>query len=200
MRRHRGLHIYVNKIQRCKILRRSRSARRPLFDFFRFQPTTIGFRLHEQHHTRDIVIKQCTQPNKLRVFLRLCVNSLIIDPRPQHFDLISQQLEPSVVSRAEFSLQNLLKNLKYFQITAHISSDPVCQNPLQINMLCRPICFRTPRKVKEYKKNRTRTYRSTSKWNLKSKRMVLGKADGWVDQSVMFWNGVSKISLDASAI
>ena len=90
------------------------------------------------------------QPGQLRSFLRACVNSIRINARLQHLDLVSHQLKSGVVSSAELRLQKLLKNQEYSQITVHLPSNPITQIHLKINRLTRLICFRTPRENKEF--------------------------------------------------
>lgn len=65
-----------------------------------------------------------------------------------------------LVSRTKFLLKKHHEDLKNCQITAHLSSHPVNQINLADNMLRRRICFRTPRKLKEFV--------NVSKWRILS--------------------------------
>ncbi len=136
-----------NQIHSC--LCRSRAARFSVLGFLRLQPTAIGFRLYDQHHVGDVMVKQFAKPSQFCSFFWACINSFIIDPRPQHFNLIGQQLKPSIVSWTELLRQEHRKYLENTQIIAHLSQYPANQNHLVTSLLTRLICFRTPRENKE---------------------------------------------------
>ena len=131
-------------------LRRSWTARFLRFGIFlRSQPATVGAPFNHKQYIINIMVKFCSKPSKLRSFFRAGVNPVRINTGSQHFNLISQQLKPSIVSATISGLKKLLKYLKHPQKIAHISLNLIDQIFLKINMLRALICFRTPRKSRE---------------------------------------------------
>jgi hypothetical protein len=118
--------------------------------FLRSQPTPVGISFNDQHHIIDIMAKFCSEPAKLRAFFPACINSVRINAGLQHLNLISHQLKTRIVPPAISGLKKLLEHLKHPQKPAHISSNPTKQILLKSNTLNALICFRAPRKVKEF--------------------------------------------------
>jgi hypothetical protein len=95
------------------------------------------------------MIKLLPKAEQFCSFLWCSINPRIIDAVSQHFDLIGQELETGIVSRAKLLLQKHHENLKNTQIIAHLSNNPINQIRVSTKMLGRWICFRTPGKTDE---------------------------------------------------
>ena len=95
------------------------------------------------------MVKQFSHPHQVGPLFFRGNNLGIINPVPQHPDLIFQQLKPGIVTGHEKPRQKNENHMKCTRKTAHIRLHPIGLILLLIKGLRGGIRFRTPRKIKE---------------------------------------------------
>lgn len=114
-----------------------------------YHSQTEGRRFNNQHHVGNVVLKQGSQPEQFSPFYFGGNNLGIVDSLAQHFDLIRQQLKPSVVSGHKKPRQKNENHVKHTRKTAHIRLHLIGRIPLPLKELRCGIRFRTPRNTEE---------------------------------------------------